>query len=79
MPRFSLEWFYAPITFVLVISTVVTVIAITFMYLGRQVSNTPTSLSLKIVAYLFLYGLIAPFWLVRSLYDVLTGHRRAWR
>lgn len=79
MPRFSLEWFYAPLTFVLVISIVVTVIAVTFMYIGRHVSNTPASLSLSIIGYAFLYGLIAPFWLARSIADVLTGYRRAWR
>ena len=79
MPRFSLEWFYAPITFVLVISVVVSVIAISFMYIGRHVSNTPASLSLSIIAYAFLYALIAPFWLVRALVDVVTGYRRAWR
>lgn len=79
MPRFSPEWFYVPITFVLIIGIVVTAIAVSFMYLGRHVSNTPASLSLSIVGYAFLYGLIAPFWLVRSLFDVVTGYRRAWR
>ena len=79
VPRFSLEMFYAPITFVLVISTVVTIIAISFMYMGRHVSNTPASLSLSIIGYAFLYGLIAPFWLLRALIDVVTGYRRAWR
>ncbi|HEX5774959.1 MAG TPA: glycosyltransferase [Candidatus Paceibacterota bacterium] len=78
-PRFSVEWFYAPITFVLVVSVVVTAIAIGFMLIGRRVSNTDASLSMNVVAYAFLYGLIAPFWLVRALADVAMGHRRAWR
>ena len=79
MPRFSLEWFYAPITFIAVISLVVTVMSIGFIIIGRKVSNTPASLTLSIIGYTFLYVFIAPFWLVRAMIDVATGTRRAWR
>ena len=78
-PRFSIEWFYAPLTFVTVISIVVSVISVGFMYVGRKVSNTQTELTMSIVGYALLYGLIAPFWLMRALFDVATGTRRAWR
>jgi cellulose synthase/poly-beta-1,6-N-acetylglucosamine synthase-like glycosyltransferase len=79
MPRPSLEWLYMPITFVLLMSIVVSVISVVFMVIGRRVSNTPASLTLSIISYVLLYALISPFWLMRALIDVLTGTRRAWR
>ncbi len=79
MPQFSLEWFYAPITFIVVVSVVVTIISVGFIIVGRSVSNTSASLTLSIVGYTFLYAFIAPLWVFRSLLDVATGHRRAWR
>ncbi|MEK7079824.1 MAG: glycosyltransferase family 2 protein, partial [Patescibacteria group bacterium] len=79
MPRFSFELFYIPVTFIAVISLVVTVISIGFILVGRSVSNTSASLTLSIIGYTFLYVLIAPFWLIRSITDVVTGTRRAWR
>jgi cellulose synthase/poly-beta-1,6-N-acetylglucosamine synthase-like glycosyltransferase len=78
-PRFSIEWFFAPLTFIVVISAIVTVISIGFIIVGKQVSNTKASLVLSIIGYTFLYIFIAPFWLIRALTDVATGTRRAWR
>ncbi len=78
-PRFSLEWFYAPVTFVTVISIVVLCISTSFIVIGRNVSKTKTTLTVSILGYAFLYGFIAPFWLLRALADVATGTRRAWR
>jgi hypothetical protein len=49
------------------------------MFIGKSISRTPSSLFLGIVAYLFLYGLIAPLWLMRAVTDVATGTHRAWR
>ncbi|MDB5189388.1 MAG: Biofilm synthesis N-glycosyltransferase PgaC [Parcubacteria group bacterium] len=79
MPRFSLEWFYSPISFITVISFVVLVLSTSFVLIGRSVSKTDTDLTMGLVGYTFLYAFIAPFWVIRSLFDVITGTRRAWR
>lgn len=79
MPRFSFDWFYVPMTFVLLASIVVGLLSVTLVLIGRHVSKTPASIFLGIVGYTLIYAFIAPFWLVRSMYDVLTGKRRAWR
>lgn len=76
---FSLEWYYFPITMLLLLSIVVTVGIFTFMAIGKSVSKTPGKMGSGIITYVLLYQLIAPFWLVRSLFDVLTGHKRSWR
>ena len=76
---FSFEWYYLPITMLLLLSIVVTVGIFTFMIIGKTVSKTPGKLGSGIITYVLLYQLIAPFWLVRSLFDVLTGHKRSWR
>lgn len=79
MPRFAFEWFYIPATFLLVSSTVVALLSVSFVLIGRHVSNTPANVILGIIGYTFIYAFIAPFWLLRSMFDVLTGKRRAWR
>lgn len=78
-PRFTLEWFYAPITFVTVISIVTLVISTSFVLIGRTISRTNIDLTMSIVGYALLYGFIAPFWLIRSITDVASGRRRTWR
>ncbi|MDB5195399.1 MAG: Biofilm synthesis N-glycosyltransferase PgaC [Parcubacteria group bacterium] len=79
MPRFSLEWLYAPVSFITFLSIVVMIISTSFILMGQRVSNTKTDLTMSIIGYALLYGLIAPFWLVRALTDVATGTKRAWR
>ncbi|KND47565.1 MAG: biofilm PGA synthesis N-glycosyltransferase PgaC [Parcubacteria bacterium C7867-004] len=79
MPRISIEWLYAPVSFVLLLSVVVSIIAFALIVIGRRVSNTPAHLTSSIIGYVLLYALISPFWLMRALFDVTTGIRRAWR
>lgn len=79
LPRFTFEWFYVPVTFLLVTSLVVGVLSVSLVLIGRHVSNTPARIVLGIIGYSFIYAFIAPFWLMRSMYDVFTGKRRAWR
>ena len=78
-PRFTFEWFYFPVTVLTLLSIVAAIGSILFVVLGKHVSRTPSSIALGIVGYLVVYAFIAPFWLVRAVYDLLTGARRAWR
>jgi cellulose synthase/poly-beta-1,6-N-acetylglucosamine synthase-like glycosyltransferase len=80
VPHFSqFSWFYFPVTAVLLLSVFTITCGVTIMLLGKHISKTPGALFVGILTYLFLYGFIAPFWLMRSMYDLATGTRRAWR
>ena len=79
-PHISFEWFYLPITFITIISVIAGAILVSFMIIGKRVSETPTgNLTFSLVIYALIYGLIAPFWLMRALSDLVTGTRRSWR
>ncbi len=78
-PHFSLGWLYVPITFVILLAFIASGISVTFMILGKRISETPGNLWLDMLAYCLLYGLIAPWWLLRSVADVAFGTHRSWR
>ena len=78
-PHFSPDWFYAPLTFVSIISSMVFALSLSFITVGRRISGTDSFSFTGILGYAFLYGFIAPLWLMRSLFDLITGNRRAWR
>jgi cellulose synthase/poly-beta-1,6-N-acetylglucosamine synthase-like glycosyltransferase len=75
----SLDWFYLPLTLFVLLALVAAVGSVAFIVVGKRISNTPASLGIGLVGYLLMYGLIAPFWLVRAVADVATNTRRAWR
>ncbi len=75
----NFTWFYIPLTAVLLFSLITIIMGVTIMLLGKRISKTPGNLVIGIIAYLTIYGFIAPFWLMRSVYDLATGTKRAWR
>jgi cellulose synthase/poly-beta-1,6-N-acetylglucosamine synthase-like glycosyltransferase len=80
VPHFGhFAWFYLPITVVVLFGFILTTITFTLIFIGKTISKTPTSIFLGIIAYLFLYGLIAPLWMMRAVTDVAMGTHRPWR
>jgi len=78
-PRFSFDLFYFPVTVFVTLAMVAALGSVMFIIMGKHISKTPAKLSLGVLGWIFLYGLIAPFWLIRSIADVATGTRRPWR
>jgi len=80
IPHFShLGWFYLPVSAVALFGAVLIVVNLTLIIVGKRISRTPTSVLFGIVAYLFLYGLIAPLWMMRTVTDFAMGTHRPWR
>lgn len=75
----TFEWFYIPLTLFLFLSVVAAAGCILFILVGRKISGTEGRISIGIAGYLLAYGLIAPFWLIRSVADVASGTIRSWR
>jgi len=78
-PRFNFDLFYFPVTVFVVLAMIAALGSVMFIIVGKHISKTPAKLSIGIFGWLFLYGLIAPFWLIRAIADVATGTRRPWR
>jgi cellulose synthase/poly-beta-1,6-N-acetylglucosamine synthase-like glycosyltransferase len=78
-PRHTFDWFFLPASFVAVLSFIMLIGAVTTMLIGKHISRTRGGLFVGIVMYVTFYTVIAPMWLIRSMYDLVTGTRRAWR
>lgn len=78
-PHFSYGFLYLPITVLLLLAMVASACSMTFMLLGKRISNTPGNMLPDMIAYALFYGLIAPWWLLRAVRDVALGTRRSWR
>ncbi len=75
----TMEWFYIPLTMFALLSIIALIGSILFILVGRRISQTPGNISVDLVGWILLYGLVAPFWLIRSVADVATGTKRGWR
>ncbi len=75
----SLDWFYVPVTGLLILGVVGVSTAIMTMIIGKRISGTRGRLGVSVLWYLVLYSLVAPLWLFRSTRDVALGYRTNWR
>ena len=78
-PSATLDWFFLPLSTYLLLALTTISAGITLIIIGKRISNTPGSLLRGIISYIFLYGLVAPFWLMRATADVALSRKRSWR
>jgi biofilm PGA synthesis N-glycosyltransferase PgaC len=78
-PHFSLTGIVLSLSFVTILSFITAAVSVAFIIIGKRVSNTPHSLTVGIIGYALVQGFIAPFWLMRALFDLITGTKRTWR
>lgn len=75
----SFQWFYfntSVITFVLIPTFI---IALSLVLIGRKISEGKVKPRLELLYFFVIYPIIAPLWLAKSVYNVLTAKDTAWR
>ena len=79
LPHSTLDWFYFPAGSFAFLAAIAVVASLSFIIIGKRISQTPGGLKLGTISYVLLYGFIAPLWLLRATADVTIGRHRGWR
>ncbi|HUX80932.1 MAG TPA: glycosyltransferase [Candidatus Paceibacterota bacterium] len=79
LPHSSFDWFYIPTSFFVLLGGMTLLVSASLIMIGKRISKTPGNIGLGLLSYAFLYGLIAPLWLIRATADVTIGKHRHWR
>lgn len=75
----QLTWFSLPVTMLTLLSVMLMLSTLLWMTVGKYLSKTPGALTLNMMVYLLLYGIVTPLWLVRSISDVALKTSTTWR
>lgn len=75
----ALDWFYIPATLYVLLIVIMIGLTLFMIIVGKRISKTPGPVVRGIIPYLFLYGFIAPLWLIRATADVIANKKRLWR
>jgi cellulose synthase/poly-beta-1,6-N-acetylglucosamine synthase-like glycosyltransferase len=76
---FKFEWFYLDTSVLNILTVVLFGFIITLIMYGYRSVYGKWKLSLEIFYFLFLYSFIAPFWLIKSIYNNIRGVHAPWR
>lgn len=79
LPHGTFDWFSVPADFLLILGVTTLLVSLSFVVIGKYISKTPGKIALGLISYTFLYGLVAPLWLLRATADVTFSKERGWR
>ncbi len=75
----SFNWFFLHTTPLVFAGFVAFVIVMSFIVIGTRLSHGNTAKLFDIACYVCLYSLIAPFWIIRSVTNVVLSKQAVWR
>ncbi len=78
IPSGSFDWFYLPFNFYLLLGVTILIASLSLIIAGKRISKTPGTITVGLVSYTFLYGLVVPLWLLRATSDFARGKYRGW-
>jgi cellulose synthase/poly-beta-1,6-N-acetylglucosamine synthase-like glycosyltransferase len=78
-PTWRFDWFSLNLEFRTLVIYLMLFGTIFFLLVGTRMVTRRNPFSRDMFYFLLLYGLIAPFWLARSLYNLVTAKEAKWR
>lgn len=79
LPKFHFDWFSINTEFIAIISFVTLTGTLSMLYISRKMAEGKFKINMELIYFLTLYTLIAPIWLARAVFKVITGGKTTWR
>ena len=76
--NFSFDWFFFSTKAVLFFSLTMYILVVISLLLGRKLAEDKTGFPVSIFYYFIIYSVIAPFWMLRALYNAIRSKESSW-
>lgn len=76
--NYKFEWFFLNTKAVLFLSIILYILLLTSILIGRKLSENRSPFSFSIFYFLIIYSIIAPFWMLRAIYNALISKESSW-
>ena len=75
---YKFDWFFVSTKAVLFLSIILYILIITSILIGRKMSTGKAKFSLSIFYFIIIYSVIAPFWMIRAIYNAIISKESSW-
>ncbi len=75
---FNFDWFFLPTKTILFLSIILYILVLTSITIGRKMVKEKNGFSFTVLYFIIVYNLIAPFWLLRAIYNVIRSKEASW-
>lgn len=75
---YKFEWFFISTKAVLFFSIFLYIMVITSLLIGRKLSTGKATISFSMFYYIIIFSVIAPFWMLRAIYNAIRSKESSW-
>lgn len=76
--NYKFDWFFINTKAVLFLTIILYILVITSVLIGRKMSTGKTTFSISIFYFIIIYSVIAPFWMLRAIYNAIISKESSW-
>lgn len=76
--NYKFDWFFINTKAMLFLSIILYILVIVSVMIGRKMSTGKANFSLSIIYFSIIYSVIAPFWMLRAIYNSLISKESSW-
>lgn len=75
---FKFDWFFMSTKAALLFVVILYILVITSVIIGRKMSDKKSKFSFSIFYFIAVYSVIAPFWMLRAIYNAIVSKESSW-
>ncbi len=79
MPSFNFDWFFMNTSAIVIIALGLWLLTAAVIVSGQRIGTGKTRITIDVFYFLLLYSFIAPFWLIKSVYNTTFSKTAPWR
>ncbi len=76
--NYKFEWFFVNTKAMLFFSIILYILVIVSVLIGRKMSTGKANFSLSIIYFSTIYSIVAPFWMLRAVYNAIISKESSW-
>lgn len=76
--NFKFDWFFISTKVALFLSLILYILVIVSVVIGRKMSEGKSNFSFAIFYFIIIYSVIAPFWMLRAVYNAIMSKESSW-
>lgn len=76
--NYQFDWFFVSTKAVLFFSVILYILVIISVLIGRKLAEGKARFSISIFYFIIIYSVIAPFWMLRAIYNAIVSKESSW-
>ena len=76
--NYKFDWFFVSTKAALLFSIILYILVIISVMIGRKMAEGKTGFSFSILYFVIIYSIIAPFWVLRAIYNAIISKESSW-